>query len=128
MKNKIQTVVRILLGALFTFAGVAFFLTTPPPQMGDMGTFMAGLAASKYFFTLLKVTEIVCGVLLLTGQFVPLALVVLAPIAVNIFFVHTVLEPSGFPVAAAVVAAIVYLAFFSPSYSPTCKKLFVRKP
>jgi uncharacterized membrane protein YphA (DoxX/SURF4 family) len=128
VQHKIQLVVRILLGLLFTFSGIAFFFTTPPPLQGDMATFFAGLVASKYFFYLLKGTETACGLLLVSGFFVPLALVVLAPIALNIFLVHSFLAPSGLPLALAVGAALIYLAFFSPSYSPVVKGLFVMKP
>jgi uncharacterized membrane protein YphA (DoxX/SURF4 family) len=128
MQRKVQIVVRFLLGALFLVGGIAFFLTTPPPLTGDMATFFAGLQASKYFFYLLKGTEIACGLALVTGFFVPLALVVLAPISLNIFLVHAFLEPSGLPLALAIGAALVYLAFFSPSYSPVVKKLFVVRP
>ena len=59
MQRKVQLILRILLGALFTFGGVAFFFTTPPPLTGEMATFFTGLQASKYFFYLLKFTEIV---------------------------------------------------------------------
>ncbi len=124
MQNKVQFAVRVLLGALFLFGGVAFFFTTPPPLTGDIATFFNGLMASKYFFFLLKGTEIVCGALLVSGYFVPLALVVLAPIVLNIFLVHLFLEPSGIPMATAIVVAMVYLAFFSPKYSRVIKKLF----
>lgn len=127
MQRKIQTLVRVLLGALFLFGGIAFFFTTPPPLTGDMATYFTGLMASKYFFFLLKGTEIFCGVCLLTGLFVPLSLVILAPIALNILMVHAFLDPSGLPVALALCAAVIYLAFFSPSYSPPIKKLFVMK-
>ena len=128
MQKKIQIAVRLLLGALFLFGGIAFFFTTPPPLTGDLATFFAGLAASKYFFYLLKGTEILCGACLVSGFFVPLALVVLAPISLNILMVHTFLEPSGLPLALGVGTALAYLAFFSPSYSPTVKNLFVMKP
>ncbi len=127
MNQKIQSIVRVLLGALFLFGGVAFFFTTPPTLTGDMATFFTGLNASHYFFYLLKGTEIACGLCLVSGFFVPLALVVLAPIALNIFMVHTFLDRSGLPVALVVGMAMVYLAFFSPSYSPVIKKLFVMK-
>ncbi|MCX6109590.1 MAG: acyltransferase, partial [Proteobacteria bacterium] len=87
-----------------------------------------GLKASKYFFYLLKGTEIVCGLALVTGFYVPLALVVLAPISLNIFLVHASLEPSGLPMAIGIGLVLAYLAFVSPSYSPTVKKLFVPRP
>ena len=127
MQKKIELVLRILLGLLFLFGGIAFFFTTPPPLEGDMATFFAGLKASKYFFYLLKGTEIACGLALVTGFFVPLALVVLAPISINILLVHAALEPSGLPMAVAIGLVLAYLAFFSPSYSPTVKKLFVSR-
>ncbi len=115
------------MGALFLFGGVAFFFTTPPPLTGDMATYFQGLQASRYFFYLLKGTEIVCGLCLVSGFYVPLALVVLAPIVVNILLVHVFLDASGLPVAGAVTAAFVYLAFFSPSYAPVLRKILVRK-
>lgn len=127
MQQKIQIAVRVLLGALFLFGGIAFFFTTPPPLTGDMATFFAGLAASKYFFYLLKGTEIFCGLCLVSGFLVPLALVILAPISLNIFLIHAALEPSGLPMAIAIGVAMIYLSFFSPSYSPTIKKLFAMK-
>jgi putative oxidoreductase len=128
MQKKVQTIVRILLGALFLFGGIAFFFTSPPPLTGNMAIYFEGLKASKYFFILLKSTEILCGLFLVSGFYVPLALVVLAPIALNIFLVHAFLEPSGLPIAIGVAVSVIYLAFFSPSYSPVIKKIFVRKP
>lgn len=116
------------MGAIFLLGAIAFFFVTPPPLTGDMATFFAGLSATKYFFYLLKGTELVCGLFLISGFFVPLALVVLAPISIHIFMVQAMLDPSGLPLAIAIGGAIIYLAFFSPSYSPTVKKLFVMKP
>ncbi len=127
MQTKIQLVVRVLLGALFLFGGIAFFFTTPPALTGDMATYFAGLVASHYFFYLLKFSEIVVGAFLVSGFFVPLALVILAPISLNILLVHIFLEPKGLPTAIAIAIAVVYLGFFSPSYSPVLRKLFVPK-
>ena len=78
---------------------------------GANKTFNEGLAASGYFFTLLKVTELVCAILLLTGQFVPLALVILSPIIINVFMVHLFLDRSGLPVAIVIVLATIFLAY-----------------
>lgn len=130
MQMKVQLVVRILLGALFLFGGVAFFFTTPPEMPpGDLATYMAGLTASKYFFFLLKGTEIVCGLFLVSGFFVPLALVILAPIVLNIFFVHLILVgPETLATPVLIGGALIYLSFFSPNYSPVIKKLFASKP
>ena len=109
-------IVRTLLGLLFLFASVAYFLMVfgvfpSPPMDGPLKTFNEGLAASGYFFTLLKVTEFICGILLLTGRFVPLALLILAPITINIFMVHLFLDRTGLPVAALMILATAFLAY-----------------
>ena len=107
-------IVRTLMGLLFLFASLVYFLNLiePPPMEGPIKTFNEGLAASGYFFTLLKVTELVCAVLLLVGRFVPLALIILAPIVINIFFVHLFLDRSGMPVAIFLVLASIFLAYY----------------
>jgi uncharacterized membrane protein YphA (DoxX/SURF4 family) len=107
-------IVRTLLGLLFLFGAIAYFfnLVTPPPMSGAMESFHHGLAASGYFFTLLKITELVCALMLLTGRFVPLALVILAPIVINIFMVHLLLDRSGLPVAIFVVLGEIFLAYY----------------
>ena len=108
-------IVRTLLGLLFLFASVTFLfnLITPPEiPAGPLRSFNEGLAASGYFMYVLKVTELICGLMLVTGYFVPLALVVLAPIVVNIFLVHAFLAPEGLPIAIFVVAAEIFLAYY----------------
>ena len=109
----VMIIVRTLMGLLFLFASVTFFLNLiqPPPMEGAAKAFNEGLAATGYFFTLLKVTELVCSLLLITGRFVPLALVILSPIIVNIFFYHTVIDRSGLPIAAFLVLANIFLAY-----------------
>ena len=109
-------IVRTLMGLLFIFSAVVYFLMVfgvfpMPPLEGTIKTFNEGLAASGYFFTLLKVTELVCGILLVTGRFVPLALVILSPIIVNILFVHVFLDRSTLPVAVVLVLANIFLAY-----------------
>jgi len=122
--RKSTIIVRGLLGLVFLASGIAFFLTTPPPPEGAMGDFVKGMMATEYFFYLLKGTEITCGLMLLTGRFVPLALVVLAPVILNIFLIHACLMPQGLLVAVFLGALEIYLAFFSKEYSPTIKQLF----
>jgi uncharacterized membrane protein YphA (DoxX/SURF4 family) len=119
-------IVRTLMGLLFLFGAVTFLfgLITPPPMEGAMKTFSEGLAATGYFFTLLKITELVCAILLLIGRFVPLALVVLAPIIINILMVHLFLDRTGLPVAMFLVLAISFLAYY---YRDAFKPLLTAK-
>jgi len=125
--KKFPTVARVLLGLVFFIFGLnGFFNFMPAPAaMPEKVTaFMGGLMGTGYFFPFLKGLETLCGALLLSGAFVPLALVVLAPIIVNIFLFHAFLMPSGLPVAIVVVALEAYLAFFAEPYAPVVKHIF----
>ena len=127
--NKKPMIARILLGLGFTVFGLMGLLglVKPPPDIPEaMITFNTGLMASVYFFPFLKITETVCGLLLLSGFFIPLALVVLAPILLNIVLVHGFMMPSGLAPGIILGLLEVYLAFFSP-YSPKIKALFQAK-
>ena len=123
----VDLIARLLFGLIFFGSGVAFFFTTPPPLEGAMGDFFKGMMATQYFFYLLKGTEIVCGLALLSGYFVPLALVILAPIVLHIFLVHAFMMPEGMPIAVVLAVLEVYLAFFAAEYSPAIKQLFKMK-
>ncbi|MBX3243399.1 MAG: DoxX family protein [Acidobacteria bacterium] len=117
-------IVRTLVGLLFTLSSVAYFANlVPQPELtGPLKTFTDGLAASGYFMTLLKVTELICGIALISGYFVPLALVILAPIVINIFFVHLMLAPEGMPIAGFLVLANIFLGY---GYRKSYEQLFV---
>ena len=122
----VKMIPRMLLGLVFLGSGIAFFFTTPPPLEGPMADFFKGLMATQYFLYLLKGTEIACGLLLISGYFVPLALVVLAPIVLNIFLIHMFLVPQGMPLAIILGVLETYLAFFS-EHSPKIRALFRAK-
>lgn len=117
-------VVRTLLGLLFLMSSISYFAIVMgfmqmPPLEGAVKTFNEGLAATGYFFTLLKVTELICGFLLVIGRFVPLALVILSPIIVNIFMVHLFLDNTGLPLASFLVLADIFLAYsYRESFAP----------
>lgn len=130
MKSKLPLIVRLLLGFVMFASGLAGLLNlvpVPPDLPERLMTFNSGLMASGYFMPLLKVTEMICGALLLSGFFVPLALVVLAPIVLNIFLVHAFLAPSGLPLAIIMGILLIYLSFFAQPYAATIKPLFRKK-
>jgi uncharacterized membrane protein YphA (DoxX/SURF4 family) len=108
----LPTVARVVLGLVFVVFGLNGFLHfIPMPPMPDKaGAFMGGLAGAGYMFPLIKGTEVLAGLLLLSNRFVPLALTLLAPIIVNIVAFHTVLTPPN-PIAFLVLAAELYLAW-----------------
>ena len=111
---KIATIiVRVLLGAMMLFASISYFfnLGEQPAPTGDMATLMGGLMASKYMFPLVKSIELIAGLMLVSGKFVKLGTLLLLPISVNIFLIHTVTQVSDLPVAIFVLVANVFLIY-----------------
>lgn len=110
---KAKTAARLALGAIFTVFGLnGFFnfLSMPAPT-GLAAAFLGGLGASGYMFPLIKGTEVVAGILLLSNRFVPLALTILAPIVLNIVAFHLFLAPAGLALPLLTAALGVYLAY-----------------
>ncbi len=127
----LPVVARVLMGLIFLGSGIFGMLMAlgvvpmpvqKPPPSEAATAFMTGLFKSGYLFQLLKATEIVVGVLLLANRFVPLALILIAPIVVNIFGVHAFLMPNGLPVAVTLVALEAYLGW---AYRASYRALFV---
>lgn len=127
MKALAPKIARYLLGLIFAVFGAMglFKLVPPPPDLPEaLKTFTAGLEASIYFMPFLKLTETVCGILLLAGFAPALALVILAPITINIFFTHLFLTPGVqnliLPlvlIALHVTAATAYWRIYRPLFS-----------
>ena len=89
---------RILLGLIFFVFGLNGFLNfipNEPPTDPKVLAFVGGLFQSGYFFPFLKGTEVLIGIALLANRFTALALVILAPIVINILLFHTILAPEG---------------------------------
>ena len=109
---KAKTAARLLLGAIFTVFGLNGFLhfIPAPPPAGLAAVFVGGLGASGYMFPLLKGTDVITGLLLLSNRFVPLALTILAPIVVNIVAFHAFLAPAGLALPIVISALGIYLA------------------
>ena len=106
-------IVRLLMGLMFLFASIVVLFHLMPPQemKGNAKLFMDGLVATGYFMTLLKVTELVCGLAFVVGRFVPLATVVIFPITLNILLYHAFVDPEGLTVAIPLMLGNLFLAF-----------------
>src|SRR4029450_4131360 len=98
--RKFPLVARFGLGLLFATFGLNKLVPflPQPPISGPPAEFFGALMATGYMVPLLAATEIVAGVFLLSGRFVPLALALLAPIIVNILGFHIFLAKSGYAV------------------------------
>jgi uncharacterized membrane protein YphA (DoxX/SURF4 family) len=93
----ISLIPRILLGLVFGVMPWLAILHKAPdqPMPPEALAFVGALMKSGYMMPLVWGTEIVAGVLILVGMFVPFALVLLAPVLVNIMLFHAFLAPSG---------------------------------
>lgn len=117
-------VIRSLFGLLFVFSAVVVLFKIPmeQPKLGENATtFMTGLMATGYFMTLLKVTELLCGLLLIVNRWAPLATVILFPISVNILCYHAFLASDGLSMAVLVILANLFLAYaYRKNYIGLC--------
>jgi len=123
--NKSTMAARYIYGLLWVVFSLNFFfhfLPQPPPPEAGM-KFLGGLMAAPYFFLVLKVTELATGILLLANIAVPFALVLISPVVVQILLYHSVLDPSGLPVALVLTALNLFLGI---AYWNSFKPLFKR--
>jgi putative oxidoreductase len=93
-------IVRVLLGLMFAvFGSNAFLHFIPmPPMQGQAGAFIGALITSGYIYAV-ALLQVVGGLLLLIGRFVPLGLTLLGPVILNIMLYHIFLDPSGLSMA-----------------------------
>ena len=117
-----------LLGLFFFVFGLnGFFEFLPMPELSpEGGAYLGALADTGYFLTVLKIVETVSGLLLLVRLFSPLALVLLAPVIVQILLFHLFLDPAGLPMAAVIVTLETYLGFVV--YPDSFKGVLAAKP
>lgn len=94
MTTTIQ-IVRILLGLILVIFPVnALFIKAFKPKMPVKAQYvMNSFSETGYLLNFIQGTELIIGILLLTGYFTPLALLILMPISINILLFHIFLAP-----------------------------------
>ena len=125
--KKAVLVARILEGLVFTFFGlnlILHFLHNEMPP-GDAGQ-MSAIMATHGWMTFVGVIQLLGGVLLLVGRYVPLGLTLLAPVIVNILLFHMLLL-GGAGIGAGVVVAVIEL-FLIWAYRLSFRGLFDAAP
>jgi len=99
----IGMIARYLLGVIFAFFGAnhLFSFLPKPAAMptGPAGEFISAMTASGYFYVV-GACEVVPGLLLLIGRFVPLGLVVLGAVIVNIDLTAILFSRMALPMSA----------------------------
>lgn len=123
---------RIFFALMFTLSGISKLLIpaeTMQANYGDGAAFMQALRDTGYLFPLLALSEVVAGLAILFNRYVPLALLILAPIVLNIVGYHLWVSRNlgGYVVTALVLGLQLYLAYqhrraFAPLFQAIVSK------
>jgi uncharacterized membrane protein YphA (DoxX/SURF4 family) len=120
-------IARYLLGLLFTVFGLNGFLQfihQPPPANPLALQFLVAVSES-HFAAFFFAVQLVGGLLLLSGFFVPLALTLLAAELYNILAFHITLAPST--AAPALLACVLWVLVFL-QYRESFQGIFSARP
>ncbi len=119
------TISRILLGVIFAVSGLngfLHFIPQPPLPPGLLADFNRVMTESHYLGPVFAV-QLIAGILFLVNRYVILALLIIAPVIVNILIFHLLLLPAG--IAPGALAAILWLVvafhyrpFFASIFQP----------
>ena len=120
-------IARYLLGLLFTVFGLNGFLNfihQQPPTNPLAIQFFVAISAS-HFAAFFFAMQVIGGLLLLAGYFVPLALTILAAELYNILAFHLTLAPAS--IAPALVASFLWILVFL-QYRASFRDVLAVKP
>jgi hypothetical protein len=94
----LNTIARIILGLIFLVLGLnGFFFFIPAPPIGGFAATFFSVMVESHFSVMVFGVQVIAAVMLLTDQYVPLALVTLAALLANILNFHITMQPSGLP-------------------------------
>ena len=123
----VSVIARYLLGLQFTVFGLNGFLNfihqPPPPNPLAIQFFVA--TGASHFAAFFFAVQLLGGLLLLSGSFVPLALTLLAGELFNILAFHLTLAPAS--IAPALLAAVLWVLVFL-QYRASFKDVLAAKP
>ncbi len=107
------TIARLLLGLMFTVFGLngfLHFLHMKGEPMSPVALQYMGAIAQSHMLQAAFAVQLVTGLLLLAGVFVPLALVLLGAVIANILLFHATMAPKG--IVNGLVAFLLWLVVF----------------
>jgi putative oxidoreductase len=115
-----KKIARVLLGLILIIYGLNGLLGFFPPMPERAQQMLDNMG---FWLHNVHLIEIIVGVALLINRFVPLALLVLAPISLNILAFHLVFYPTGILPGALVAALNGYLIYLHfDFYRPLFRK------
>ena len=96
MNSTFTKILRIVLALILLFFGlnkfIAFSFMPIPELPANASDFMSSLRATGYALPIVGILEVCIGLLLLLKKAVPFALLLLAPISINILLFHLFLD------------------------------------
>lgn len=111
---------RLVLGLIFFVFGlndILHFLPIPLPT-GDALTWL-GIMIAHHYMNFVGALMVIAGLLLLVNRFVPLALIILAPIIVNILLYEALLWPhNASPSIIALLLELILIAAYFRCFIP----------
>ena len=119
---KIATIIaRILLGLVFTAFGSNAFLhfIKMPPMSGPSGDFITAMYTTHYLYVVAG-CQVLGGLILLIGRYVPLGLTLLGPVIVNILCFHIFMNHQTSVVSLARAAGVMAEFLNKPSLMVNC--------
>ncbi len=123
--SALTLVVRVIFGLAFTVFGLngvllsfdMAFMPAPEEMPAAAAAFFGALTDSGYMMPLIGGTQLLSGLLILSGAFVPLGLTLLAPVVVNIVLYHHFIDAEGLGIAYVVLALELFLAYaYGPAF------------
>lgn len=120
--RKLVMVIRILLGAFFAFSGVGGLMAgsslegVPEPMIPTMQVFL-----DTGIFHMIKITEVVAGLMLVVGFLPALAAIFLAPICIGVLVFNANVSPEYIGMGIVVTILTAYLGY---AYWDKYKMLF----
>jgi hypothetical protein len=79
-----------------------------PPMSGPSGDFITAMYATHYLYVVAG-CQVLGGLILLIGRYVPLGLTLLGPVIVNILCFHIFMNHEGLPLALVVAVLALFL-------------------
>lgn len=121
-------VARYLLGLMFTIFGLNGFLhfIHQPPPANPLALQFLGAVSASHFAGFFFAVQVIGGLLLLSGFFVPLALTLLAAELYNILAFHLTFSPES--IAPALVTCVLWVLVFLPYRQSFQGMLSARQP
>jgi uncharacterized membrane protein YphA (DoxX/SURF4 family) len=126
LPKQLMHLCRLFLGIVFLVAGVnGYFVIFGLDPFIETSSEAMALFEFNYLLIAEKTLEVLCGILLLSNQFIPLTIAILSPIVANIFLLHVFLDHSLLLLAILLVLMLGYLLFY---YRENFFRILERKP